>query len=646
MLGVVFTNVASAALARPGGEWPKPGGGKWAKAEGKQLPKPHAPGKLHEADEKTVIDYSSPPPPPLATASTTATITGKTWNPEVGESEPSDHVVCGMYGDPHIELLDGTAVSHSGTGEYQLLDLPDNNFAVHYYGCPVNLDYNAKNYGTYTGALAIQIGSAKIEILGNKLTANGIAYTTNYDDDGPQGPYELNATVAMVTVEREAITTADLTGGEGDNKASAKKEAKGIQLYRWSVYSNTGLLVHSHASKVSAALGKWSMDVHISFPNSTAHTGLCVEKCKYGGAAASKCPEEAACHQVTEAAKYGISPLFSNETLVAMGTICPARVDARESVTDCAPPPEPTPEKACEDTGLSLQTAKIKCAHLIDAEQFYNDCIYDFCMGADPDGTTEWVEEHNPPPDTSCKVVSDPRFKSFKEYKYSFAGEGIYNILYQEEGDASSCEVEIQSLECHTPCPGEQCGRSYMQAVGIKAQGRAVTHDIILHGANCTLDGTICGTTNGQNVGTDGVKIIPYTPIEGLNPYMGEYGPGLYGWYIYSGGYAINVTMTKPTEDTFAMNLISHTPPMCTAGASGLCMESNTTKDETIKVYAADYARRSALAVLKSTAKSSRIQKALSVLAPEEMFPRLPSYPAGAFSPVTSMSGLEDLTCQ
>ena len=162
-------------------------------------------------------------------------------------------------------------------------------------------------------------------------------YTTNYDDDGPQGPYELNATVAMVTVEREAITTADLTGGEGDNKASAKKarrrraplsfvlrrhalppprplapslqrgrclaasshptsrtiphahahahvhvhvtctcacrpsrvtysrlappsqEAKGIQLYRWSVYSNTGLLVHSHASKVRAALGEWSM---------------------------------------------------------------------------------------------------------------------------------------------------------------------------------------------------------------------------------------------------------------------------------------------------------------------------------------------------------------------------------------------------
>ena len=205
-------------------------------------------------------------------------------------------------------------------------------------------------------------------------------------------------------------------------------------------------------------------------------------------------------------------------------------------------------------------------------------------------------------PPTSCTLP--PRFSLWQ---------GIYNILYQEEGDASSCEVEIQSLECHTACPGEQCGRSYMQAVGIKAQGRAVTHDIILHGANCTLDGTICGTTNGQNVGTDGVKIIPYTPVEGLNPYMGEYGPGLYGWYIYAGGYAINVTMTKPTEDTFAMNLIAHTPPMCTAGASGLCMESNTTKDETIKMFAADYARRSALAVLKSTAKSSRIQKALSV---------------------------------
>lgn len=136
--------------------------------------------------------------------------------------------------------------------------------------------------------------------------------------------------------------------------------------------------------------------MHISFPNSTSHTGLCVEKCKYGGAAANKCPEEAACHQVTEEARYGISPLFTNETLVAMGSICPARVDARESVTDCAPPPEPTPKQACEDTGISLQTAKIKCGHLIDAEQFYNDCLYDFCMGADPDGATR-RSSHCPP---------------------------------------------------------------------------------------------------------------------------------------------------------------------------------------------------------------------------------------------------------
>ena len=108
MLGLVFTNVASSALARPGGEWAKPGNIKKAKA-GKQLPKPHAPGKLHKAGEKTVLDYSSPPPPPLGTASTTATITGKTWNPEVGESLASGNVVCGMYGDPQCATARTTA---------------------------------------------------------------------------------------------------------------------------------------------------------------------------------------------------------------------------------------------------------------------------------------------------------------------------------------------------------------------------------------------------------------------------------------------------------------------------------------------------------------------------------------------------------
>lgn len=62
-----------------------------------------------------------------------------------------------------------------GTGEYQLLDLPVIDAAVHYYGCGVKLDVDADSYGTYAGAIGVRIGSAKIEIVGNKLTANGIA---------------------------------------------------------------------------------------------------------------------------------------------------------------------------------------------------------------------------------------------------------------------------------------------------------------------------------------------------------------------------------------------------------------------------------------------------------------------------------------
>ena len=103
-------------------------------------------------------------------------------------------------------MLDGTTVSHSGTGEYQLLDLPDNDLAVHYYGCPVNIDTgNAANYGTYTGALAIQIGSAKIEILGNKLTANGIACVAARSRTGARPPPVLTHARTHMHAPRNAL---------------------------------------------------------------------------------------------------------------------------------------------------------------------------------------------------------------------------------------------------------------------------------------------------------------------------------------------------------------------------------------------------------------------------------------------------------
>ena len=92
-------------------------------------------------------------------------------------------------------------------------------------------------------------------------------------------------------------------------------------------------------------------------------------------------------------------------------------------------------------------------------------------------------------------MASDPRFTSFSDYQFAFRGEGKYSIVsrnasatnkgWQTEVDsvddyvnepADACSTEIQSLECHTPCPGAQCGRSYMQARSHLPQSREICH--------------------------------------------------------------------------------------------------------------------------------------------------------------------------
>ena len=61
-----------------------------------------------------------------------------------------------------------------------------------------------------------------------------------------------------------------------------------------------------------------------------------------------------------------------------------------------------------------------------------------------------------------------------------------------------------------------------------------------------------------KNIGKDGVKLVAYTPIAGALGYpdMGEFGPGVHGWYVVAGGFgrhmsailsaAYNVSVTKP----------------------------------------------------------------------------------------------------
>ena len=70
-----------------------------------------------------------------------------------------------------------------------------------------------------------------------------------------------------------------------------------------------------------------------------------------------------------------------------------------------------------------------------------------------------------------CKVVADPRFTTFDEYKFAFNGEGVYELLYKgSSGPNDPCETQVQSLECPAPCPGSLCGQSYMAAIGIRTR--------------------------------------------------------------------------------------------------------------------------------------------------------------------------------
>ena len=102
----------------------------------------------------------------------------------------------------------------------------------------------------------------------------------------------------------------------------------------------------------------------------------------------------------------------------------------------------------------------------------------------------------------------------------------------------------------------------------------------------------------GMNVGSDGVTLIPYIP-SAEDEAMGDFGPGDFGWYLYSMGFSINVTVTKPTKDSamhgqapYMMNVITRGPEMCTSKAEGLCTETAATADAALQAFAEDYLTR------------------------------------------------------
>jgi len=268
----------------------------------------------------------------------------------------------------------------------------------------------------------------------------------------------------------------------------------------------------------------------------------------------------------------------------------------------------------------------------------------------------DWYKEHNPPDDVTCKVVADPHFTSFDAYKFSFAGDGAYELLKKEKnGNSDPCEIEIQSLECAAPCPGSRCGQSYVYAVGIKAPGGSNDHELIFSANNCTIDGAACDANQKEkNIGKDGVKLVAYTPIAGALGYpdMGEFGPGVHGWYVVAGGFGVNVTMTLPTErgepGPFMMNVIAAAPPMCTSTATGLCKTEAGTSDKLLQSYSADYLERSInarhaannKATIKKAAKG---QQQLDAAGTANDIPALATYPT--LNTAVTLHGLKALSC-
>lgn len=553
---------------------------------------------------------------------------------EVLDSVTMSNVVCGGYGDPHIARPDGKLVNHMGQGEYQLLSLPALSTDIHYFGCGIALnERGSSNFpqGTYMGALAIKIGDTQIEIVGNDLSVvGGASYSIDWHEDKAMGPFEVAAGATTVTIAREAITTLDLHKAQWRD---AVKEGLGHFLYRWTVSTPEGLQVHSHAVPVTVAQGEWVLDVHVNYPHSAASKGkgLCIDDCEEFSSSTGDCGASS-CMPINSSATYGVSPIFTSETSAAMLVSCPYTSPDKQCAAEAPLGPD-----ACAANNISLQAALLACVHLSGlSDACYHDaCVFDLCMGGAAEPSEEWYEEHNPPEDVSCKVVADPHFTPFSDYKFAFNGEGAYSVLSKgASGDADPCSVDIQTFEC--PGAGVQ---SYMMAVAITATGGEKTHEIVLQGDGCTLDGAACGDAEGKNVGTDGVTLVPYTPGAKGQPAMGDFGPGVKGWYVYAGGFKVNVTKTVGPDGEAMMNLIAAAPPMCTSGATGLCTTTVSNADAKLQAFAAEYLTSKAK---KDAPAKKRRRGQQELLAPDSV-PELDSYPH--LVPAKTISGLNGLSC-
>ena len=99
--------------------------------------------------------------------------------------------------------------------------------------------------------------------------------------------------------------------------------------------------------------------------------------------------------------------------------------------------------------------------------------------------------------------------------------------------------------------------------MAIKGAGGESDHEVLLMDASCSIDGVECNTTADRNVGADGVKVVPYTPLAGKSPFMGEYGVGVRGWYVSAGGFKLRHRdePDKSDDAIFAMNVTHRRRP-------------------------------------------------------------------------------------
>jgi len=135
--------------------------------------------------------------------------------------------------------------------------------------------------------------------------------------------------------------------------------------------------------------------------------------------------------------------LFSTAELNQLYTRCGLTPDQR---TD-ADAPEETPQEACDAAGIALADAEQACESLKDQDDFYEGCIFDFCVG---EGDNELVEEAE-----GEKQILKEREQLFSSRPCGTCDEDPQSCACFAERDPNFCDTCPDCGKCQDFCDAE-----------------------------------------------------------------------------------------------------------------------------------------------------------------------------------------------